>query len=102
MIPLEELTFPQLLMRTAKRFGQRPAVWYRSETMTYTRLAQRVEACGAALYAAGVRKGDHVAIWADNSPETLISFYAVMSLGAVAVIPSTRSPNCWPFPTARC
>lgn len=89
MVPLEELTFPQLLMRTAKRCGQRPAVWYRSETMTYNRLARQVEAYGAALCAGGIRKGDHVAIWADNSPETLISFYAVMSVGAVAVMLNT-------------
>ena len=57
MVPLEELTFPQLLMRTAKRCGQRPAVWYRSETMTYNRLARQVEAYGAALCAGGIRKG---------------------------------------------
>ena len=89
MVPLEDLTFPQLLKRTAERFADRPAVWYRSETMTYAQLADGVEAYGAALAAAGIRRGDHVALWADNSPETLISFYAVMSMGAVAVMLNT-------------
>ena len=89
MRPLENLTFPELLRRTAARFPLRPAVWYGGETLTYAQLQEQVRAYGGALCAAGLAKGDHAALWADNSPESLIAFYAIMSMGAVAVMLNT-------------
>ncbi|HBL41258.1 MAG TPA: AMP-binding protein, partial [Ruminococcaceae bacterium] len=37
----------------------------------------------------GVGKGDHVAIWATNIPEWLLTFYATVKIGAVLVTVNT-------------
>lgn len=89
MKDLEELTFWQLLRRTASRFSAREAVRFAGESITYEELIERVSRCGAALCARGIGRGDHVAIRSDNTPEALIAFYAVMSMGAVAVMLNT-------------
>ncbi|MBQ7737582.1 MAG: acyl--CoA ligase [Oscillospiraceae bacterium] len=86
---LENITIPQLLHRTVRQFPDREAIWDRGRTVSYAELESKVAGYGAALCAAGVNKGDHVAIWAENSPQTLYAFYAVMSMGAVAVMMNT-------------
>jgi acyl-CoA synthetase (AMP-forming)/AMP-acid ligase II len=84
---LENITFGTLLRRTASRFPARPAIWYSGSEISYAQLVGSVETCGAALCSQGVKRGDHVAIWADNTVESITAFYAVMTMGAVAVMP---------------
>ncbi len=66
----------------------RPAVVYRSEggldgTITHRELRQRVAGVAQGLRELGVGRGDRVAAYAPNIPETLIAFLATASLGAV-------------------
>ena len=42
------------------------------------------------LYAMGIRKGDHVAIWATNVPEWVLMQFATAKLGAVLVTVNTN------------
>ena len=53
--------------------------------ITYGDLKKAIEFCRARLYAAGVRKGDRVAILSRNSPEFVFAYLAIASLGAVVV-----------------
>ena len=66
----------------------RPAVMFRSEegrsgTITHRELRQRVAGVARGLRELGVGRGDRVAAYAPNIPETLIAFLATASLGAV-------------------
>ena len=63
-----------------------PAVIARSQTrepveLTMAQLRERVAACRAGLVRLGVSRGDRVAAYLPNIPETVIAFLATASLG---------------------
>jgi crotonobetaine/carnitine-CoA ligase len=58
---------------------------------TYFEFARDVAALGAGLRRRGISVGDRVAILLDNSPEFLLVWTAVTTIGAVAVCLNTRS-----------
>lgn len=60
------------------------ALNYFGRKFTYKDLLNRIEICAKALKASGVRKGDVVTILMPNTPEAVISFYAVNKIGAIA------------------
>jgi acetoacetyl-CoA synthetase len=65
-----------------------PAVIARSQTrepveLTMAQLREQVAACRAGLVRLGVNRGDRVAAYLPNIPETVIAFLATASLGAV-------------------
>jgi fatty-acyl-CoA synthase len=86
---LEEITVGQLLQRTTRRFGSRPAVWYGGRTWTYEELERETGRVAAALASIGVKKGCHIALWAEMEPEVLFTYYAIQRMGAVAVMVNT-------------
>lgn len=51
--------------------------------LTYAELAAEVDRCARAMFAAGVRRGDRVAVLATPRPESLICFLASARLGAM-------------------
>ena len=53
---------------------------------TYGNLVKKIEEISGAYYALGVRKGDIVTIIMPNTPEAVISIYALNRIGAVANI----------------
>lgn len=53
---------------------------------TYGNLVKKIEGISGAYYALGVRKGDIVTIIMPNTPEAVISIYALNRIGAVANI----------------
>src|ERR1700743_1135480 len=57
----------------------------RRRVLTYAEVAERAERLSEGLFGIGVRRGDRVAIWMTNRPEWIISYFAVMRLGAVLV-----------------
>jgi acetoacetyl-CoA synthetase len=66
----------------------RPAVVFRSEvrapeTISHRQLRRRVAQAADGLRGLGVGRGDRVAAYAPNVPETLVGFLATASLGAV-------------------
>jgi long-chain acyl-CoA synthetase len=82
-IPNVPLT--ELLYKAAEDFPRRKAIAFLGRTMTYRALVQAVERFAGALEELGVRKGDRVALILPNCPQTVISFFAVLRLGAVVV-----------------
>ena len=68
--------------------GDRPALVARTEdgplrTLTYAELREQVGAAAAGLRRLGVGRGDRVAAWLPNVPETVVAFLATASIGAV-------------------
>jgi long-chain acyl-CoA synthetase len=75
------------LVQSAARFGARDYfVADDGRRLTYGELPKAVASVASGLqYLHGVRKGDRVAIYASNSPEWLLTFWACAILGAQAV-----------------
>lgn len=60
------------------------------ENWTYAQVDEWTSVLTGALLDMGVRKGDRIAILSDNRPEWAIAYFAIVSVGAVAV-PLDRS-----------
>ncbi len=80
-------TFPDVLDRMCKEFPDQYAFRYTEldYTRTYTEFREDVDTFARALIAMGVKQGDHVAIWATNTPAWYITFWATTKIGAVLV-----------------
>ena len=82
---LIDYTFPDVLDRVCEEFPTQYAFRYTEldYTRTYPEFRSDVDNFARALIAMGVRKGDHVAIWATNVPAWYITFWATTKIGAV-------------------
>jgi benzoate-CoA ligase family protein len=65
--------------------GDKIAIHWGDETVTYADLAARTHACAAALREAGVRREERVLLVLDDSPAWPTAFVGAMRLGAVPV-----------------
>lgn len=86
-----EVTLSQLLRQKTAEYPENEFMVYsdRDLRFTYTQFDKRVDDMACGLYAIGVRKGDHVGIWATNVPDWLTYMFACARLGAVAVTVNT-------------
>ncbi len=78
-------TLFEMLLLTALRFPEKPALYFLGKTLTYAELLTLVYSCGDRLRKMGVEPQDRVAIILPNCPQRVISEYAVLSTGAVTV-----------------
>ena len=86
MINLERKTLRCLLNRSIDLFQYRPCLSFVGETpITYIELGQRVKHLSNVLKENGISKGDKVAILGENSPNWGIAYFAITTLGAIAV-----------------
>ncbi len=85
-IDYPEKTVPHFLFDAAEDYPDRVATNFMGATMTYRKLAEQVNRLAAALSNLGVKKGDRVAVMLPNCPQAVISYYAILKLGAVAVM----------------
>ncbi len=67
-----------------KRFKNDPYFQFYGETITYGEMDRRVHILANALKKEGFKKGDFVHVLVQNSPETLIAYFAIIKIGAVA------------------
>jgi fatty-acyl-CoA synthase len=93
---IEGLTIPQVLLRTAERHGERDAIVFPSLNVrqTYEEFAAEVDRVALALLGLGIKKGEHVAVWATNVPQWVLLQFATARIGAVLV---TINPAYRPF-----
>ena len=84
-------TLGALLDEIAARRPDAEAVVHRDQRLTYAALQARVDAFARALLAAGVGRGDRVAVLLPNRPEWLVSALAIAGIGAVVAAISTYS-----------
>lgn len=89
MTTIEDLgsyTFPALLENTQRRYSDRPALAFVSgEPMTYTEVGEKIATLRELMYRSGVNQGDRVALLGASSPQWAIAYFAIATLGAVAV-----------------
>ena len=68
------------------RFPDKEAILFGGESISYQRLYERSCRLSAAIKAiADLRPGDRVGLFLPNRPEFIVSYYAVVRLGAIAV-----------------
>ncbi len=76
---------PELLLRSAERQPDAPALWHGAAMTTYGSLAQQAMALAGSLRAMGLQRGDRVAVCLDKSPELVLSCFAASLAGCVFV-----------------
>jgi len=80
------LTINGLIESSIRRHGHRPALGMAfAKPLTYAALGEAIASLSAALAAKGVRRGDTVAILAENSANWGVAFLAVTGIGSIAV-----------------
>jgi long-chain acyl-CoA synthetase len=83
--PPEHPVFVQL-EKTAREFPQVVATDFMGARLTYRQLAEQVNRFASSLSGLGVEPGDRIAIMLPNCPQTIIAYYAALSIGAVVVM----------------
>jgi long-chain acyl-CoA synthetase len=79
------LSVSQLLPRAAQKFGNRTALEAPDRVMTYAQWWHEVLRAAQWLRAEGVQRGDRVMIFANNSCEFYVAYFAIWHLGGIAV-----------------
>jgi len=80
------ITVPDFLRCSAERYPHQVATVFFGARLTYRELKDQVDRFAAGLADLGVNRGDRVAILLPNCPQTIVAYYATLSLGAVAVL----------------
>ena len=86
VLEFEDITLPGFLERSAAEYPDATALIFLNRTMTYRELQADVDRFAAALARLGVGPGIRVAVLLPNLPQTVIAFYAALSLGATVVM----------------
>ncbi len=73
----------QAARRAAEQFGSKEALVFDGRSFTFAELNDLVERAAAGLAASGVGQGDIVTLYAGNSWEWIVSYYAIARAGAV-------------------
>ena len=74
----------------ARRFPEREGLIFRDRRYTFAQISEQVDLAARAAMAAGVEKGDHVAVWLQNSDQFVFIVLGLLKAGAVLVPINTR------------
>jgi long-chain acyl-CoA synthetase len=85
-IDYEHITLPEYLENSAHRYPERTALICEGFKISYRRLNEMADRLAACLSALDVGRGDRVAILLPNVIPCVVSYYAVLKIGAVAVM----------------
>jgi amino acid adenylation domain-containing protein len=83
----------RFLWEAARRFPDKPAIVCEGARQSYAELADRAAGLARELKRRGLRRGERVVIFLQNSPETVVSLFGVLAAGGVfsVVNPSTKA-----------
>lgn len=84
----EQVSFPrqsvyQMLNLAATYFHGRPATAFLGAELTFSEIKAQTDKLATALAQLGIVKGDRVGIMLPNCPQYIISFFAIVRLGAI-------------------
>jgi long-chain acyl-CoA synthetase len=82
---MENVSLGMMLEEVSTACPGNASLIYKNRTITYKELNQAVTSFAGILSTLGINKGDKVALMLPNIPEFVISYFAVVRLGAVAV-----------------
>jgi len=78
-------TLQQLLKNAANEYPKHKAIYFMGKEMTFKELYKKAYKLASFLQKQGLKKGDRVAVMLPNSPQTVISFYAILLAGGIVV-----------------
>ncbi|MFZ5590928.1 MAG: class I adenylate-forming enzyme family protein [Bacillota bacterium] len=79
------MNLPVRLAEIARTFPEQQAIVYRDHIITYQQLDELVNQLANGMRKLGVSPGHRILVALGNSPEFVISYYAIMRLGAIIV-----------------
>lgn len=82
----------EFLSESAGRTPEQIALIVGDARLTYAEINRQSDALAAALLAAGLLRGDRVAVFLDNRPETVVAFFGILKAGGafLPINPTTR------------
>lgn len=80
----QELSLYEFMERRTEQLADNISYDYYGRKETYAYLISAIKTCANAFLQMGIRRGDRVSICMPNTPEAVISFYALNKIGAVA------------------
>ena len=83
-VKVDDISLYQYFERSCYAHKYATAVNYFGEKLTFNDLLEKIDLCARSLKCYGVRENDVVTIMMPNTPEAIISFYAVNKIGAIA------------------
>jgi len=77
---------------SARRFPEKTALVCGVQRLSYREIAEHSNRLAHGLIAAGIRRGDRVAVYLDNSVEAVLSVFGILKAGAVFMMvnPTTK------------
>ena len=66
------------------RYKERPFLFFYDRLITYEAFGKQVDALAHGLASRGFKKGDFIHVLVQNSPETLLCYFAIQKIGAIA------------------
>ncbi|KOO42892.1 long-chain fatty acid--CoA ligase [Priestia koreensis] len=85
-LSIPETTLYDNLVVAAKRYPHNEAVYYYGASYTYQQLLEEVDkVAGFLQHTLHVKKGDRVLLYMQNSPQFVISYFAILRANAVVV-----------------
>ena len=85
-VDYETACLPEFLERSAKQFPDQMALTFQGYRLSYRQFETMVDRFAAALAGFGVGKGDAVAILLPNVIPCVVGYYAILKIGAIAVM----------------
>lgn len=76
---------PEALTASSRKYPHRTAIIFGQKKITYKTLDETTSHLAAGLIELGIKKQDKAALFLDNCPEFVISYYSVLKAGAVVV-----------------
>lgn len=87
-----DMTLGELLDVQADKYPDHEAIVYPFEGIrwTYSDFKDRVDTIALGMVEMGIKKGDHVSIWATNVPEWILTQFATARIGAILITVNTN------------
>ncbi len=84
-LTVPETTLYDNLVMTAKRYPDKTAMYYYGTEMTYQEVYRQSELLAGYLQKLGVKSGERVILYLQNSPQFIVAFHAILRADAVVV-----------------
>ena len=82
-VKVPDTSMYEVLKEAVLKYESRPIINYFGKRITYREFLNNVDKAALAFRSQGVRRGDIVTICMPNTPEAMISFYALNKIGAI-------------------
>lgn len=93
MITIPQRVLGEALLFSARKYPSKTAVIIKTKEYSYSGLKESAEKLAIYLVLAGIKKGDRVAVYMNNSWQSIVSIYSITMAGAAFLVinPQTKA-----------